>query len=86
MSGLKNNQEKERKNVNKWGRQRLTFKEDSDLAFAKRQMKVECPYCKHLIGFYAFETRDKKLCDYCKNYVFKNKEAEFKYRMKQFLK
>lgn len=86
MSGLKNKQQKERKNVTRYGIQKLTFKEDSDLANEKRKMKIECPNCRHLINFYAFEHTDKKLCQYCKIYVFKNKEDEFKYRMKQKMK
>lgn len=87
-NGLTNKQEKleKRSNVNKYGNQRLTFKEDSVLANEKRKMKTECPNCRHLINFYAFEHVDKKLCDYCRLYVFKNKKIEFEYRMKQFLK
>ena len=86
MSGSENNQQRERKNVNRYGIQRLTFKEDSDLANEKRKMKIECPRCRHLINFYAFEKVEKKLCSYCKVYVFKDKKQEFEYRMKQKMK
>lgn len=85
MSGLKNKQEG-KQNINKYGRQRLTIQEDSVLANEKRKMKVECPNCRHLINFYAFEHVDKKLCDYCHLYVFKNKKDEYDYRMKQLLR
>lgn len=84
--GLRNTQELDQRKVTRWGRQKLTFKEDSDLANEKRKMKVECPNCRHLINFYAFEHVDKKLCTYCNKYVFKNKEVEFKYRMKEKMK
>lgn len=86
VSGLRNKQENAKQNVTKLGRQKLTVQEDSVLANAKRQMKVECPHCRHLVNFYAFEHVDMKLCRYCKIYVFKNKEAEFKYKMKQKMK
>lgn len=86
MSGSTNNKEKERKNVTRYGRQKLTFKEDSDLANEKRKMKLECPNCRHLINFYAFEHVDKKLCRYCGVYVFKDKKDEFNYKMKQKMK
>lgn len=85
-SGLKRKQEKEGKNVTKYGFQKLTFKEDSVLANEKRKMKVECPTCRHLINFYAFEHVDKKLCKYCNTYVFKDKKDEFNYKMKQKMK
>lgn len=29
---------------------------------------------------------DKKVCDWCGNYVFKNKKDEFKYRVKEKIK
>lgn len=87
-NGLKDTIEKleKRRNVNRYGKQKLTLKEDSVLANEKRKMKIECPHCRHLINFYAFEHVDKKLCDYCKLYVFKDKESEFKYKMKQKMK
>lgn len=84
--GLKTQQEKQRKNVTRYGKQKLTMKEDSVLAYIKRQMKIECPNCRHLINFYAFEHVDKKLCRYCGVYVFKNKQDEFNYKMKQKMK
>lgn len=85
-NGLKNRQECAKQNVTKLGCQKLTIQEDSVLANEKRKMKIECPYCRHLINFYAFEHVDKKLCRYCRKYVFKDKEAEFKYKMKQKMK
>lgn len=69
--------------VSRWGRQILSIQDDSNLENAKRQMKVSCPYCKHKISFYAYERAEKKLCDYCKRYVFKDKRKEFEYRLKE---
>ena len=37
--------------------------------------------CGHVVVV----TEDKKLCTHCGNYVFRNKEEEFKYRMKEKL-
>lgn len=79
-------QVRQKKNVNRYGRQKLTIKEDSVLANEKRKMKVRCSHCKHLISFFAFEKVNKKLCDYCHNYVFKDKKTEFEYRLKERLK
>lgn len=65
---------------------KLNYKDESTLANEKRKMKVECPNCRHLINFYAFEKTDKKLCTYCKIYVFKNKKDEFDYRLREAIK
>lgn len=76
----------DRQNVNRYGIQKLTLKEDSILANEKRKMKIFCPHCGITIHFYAFEKTDKQLCDNCNRYVFKSKEAEFKYRVKELLR
>ena len=70
-------------NVTKYGVQKLTPKEESNLASEKSKMKTHCPYCGITIHFYAFEKTDKQLCVNCKRYVFKNKKAEFDYRLKE---
>jgi uncharacterized protein (DUF983 family) len=48
-------------------------------------MKKTCPHCGRKMHFYAFEKKDKILCDWCGRYVFKNKKAEYDYRMKELL-
>lgn len=42
--------------------------------------KIYCTKCGHslLMG-----TQDKAICDWCDHYVFKDKKAEFKYRLKE---
>lgn len=72
--------------MGKFFTQKMNYRDESTLAGEKRKMKVECPNCRHLINFYAFEHTDKKLCSYCKIYVFKNKKDEFDYRLKEALK
>ena len=37
--------------------------------------------CKCGHAFLIHTTEDKKLCDWCGNYVFKTPQAEFKYRV-----
>lgn len=71
--------------VNRYGKQKLTFKEDSILANEKRKMKTHCPYCGITIHFYAFEKKDRQLCINCHRYVFKDKKTEFNYRVKELL-
>ena len=40
--------------------------------------KVKCKCGKKVVVL-----NDKKICSHCGNYVFKNKEEEFKYRVKE---
>lgn len=40
---------------------------------------IKCPYCGHSLHFAKVE---KKICTWCGNYVFKDKKAEFEYRIK----
>lgn len=68
------------------GRLTTKQKEDSKLEHEKRRMKIKCPYCGTRIHFYAFEDKTKQLCDICGRYVFKNKQEEFKYRLKENMK
>jgi len=61
------------------------YEEQDKLAQAQRRMKKFCPYCGKRVHFYAFEKKGKQLCDWCGRYVFKDKETEFNYRMKELL-
>lgn len=63
----------------------FTSKQLSKIAQEQRKMKTHCPYCGVRIHFYAFEKTDKQLCVNCKRYVFKDKKAEYDYRMKEVL-
>lgn len=64
----------------------FTSKQLSKIAQEQRKMKTYCPYCGVRIHFYAFEKKDKQLCVNCKRYVFKDKKAEYDYRMKELLR
>lgn len=61
------------------------IQEENKVAEAKYKMKKTCPNCGRKMHFYAFEKKDKILCDWCGRYVFKNKKAEYDYRMKELL-
>lgn len=43
--------------------------------------KVICK-CGHRIRF--FSGRDRIICNFCGNYVYKNKKSEFKYKLKEW--
>ena len=60
----------------------LSHKEYSNMSNNYEQVKYQCS-CGHkvVIPYWV----DKQLCSWCKNYVFKNKQDEFKYRMKEKL-
>lgn len=58
------------------------FKYEEKLHRARAKARVHSPNCGHsmLLGL-----QDKVICDWCKHYVFKDKQAEFKYRLKEQL-
>lgn len=41
-----------------------------------------CPHCGHVLGFYKPKTQYVE-CSYCGNIVFRNKKAEFDFRIKR---
>lgn len=48
------------------------------LAKEKIKHKKYCEHCGHTISFYAFE-KDRKVCNYCKRYNYRNEKIKFKY-------
>lgn len=44
---------------------------------SKINFQYRCEYCEHAISFYAFEP-DKKICNWCGRYNYKNDLAKFK--------
>lgn len=44
--------------------------------------KKHCEFCGHTMTFYAFEP-DKKLCDWCKKYNYRDEAAKFKDKLKK---
>jgi hypothetical protein len=45
------------------------------------KVKYQCKNCGHKVVIPYF--REKQLCSWCKNYVFKNEIDEFKYRLNE---
>ena len=60
-----------------------TFKqiEKEDKAFS--DYKVKCK-CSHVIIMTS--VKDRVMCDHCGHYVYRDKKAEYKYKMKELLK
>lgn len=50
----------------------------------KRKNRTYCEYCGHTISFYAFEG-DRKLCNYCHRYNYRNDKIKFRYLLKKKL-
>lgn len=49
----------------------------------KQKMQRKCPHCHCTISFYEFEKKDKKLCENCNRYVFRDDRKRFEYRLKE---
>ena len=48
------------------------------------KVKYQCKNCGHKVIIpYNVE---KQICSWCNNYVFKNDQEEFKYRIKEYIK
>lgn len=61
----------------------LTDKEYKRMTDEYDKVKYRCK-CGHRVVIKYNET--KKICSWCQNYVFKNDQEEFKYRMKERIK
>lgn len=61
----------------------LTVKEHERMSEEYDKVKYQCK-CGHKVVIPKWV--DKQLCKWCGNYVFKTKEDEFKYRMKEKIK
>lgn len=54
------------------------FKKEDKLS----ELNVKCKNCGHTV----FPTRDRIICSYCGNWVYKNDKIEFKYKLKEISK
>lgn len=59
----------------------------SDYKLMKERTKYRV-YCKcgHSMVFYPIENKDKKICSWCGNYVYKDNKTEFINRLNRLLK
>lgn len=57
---------------------RIRMEEDIKIASEQSKNKKHCKYCGHTISFYAFE-KERKLCDWCGRFNYKNELVEFKH-------
>ena len=60
-------------------------KEIKKLEDEKRKYQKYCEFCGHTMSFYSFE-KDKKLCNHCGKYNYKNDAIKFKYCLSELLK
>lgn len=58
----------------------MSRKDDEKLFELRAKYKVYCR-CGHSLVFYPLEHKNKKICSWCKNYVYINKKVEFKERL-----
>ncbi len=58
---------------------------DFKLMEERTKYRVYCK-CGHSIVFFPVEHKDKKLCSWCGNYVYRNKKIEFINRLNRLLK
>ena len=58
------------------------LQDEMKIAKILKPYSLKCKNCGHTI---VLVRQDKKICDWCGHYVFKDKKAEFKYRLKEQL-
>lgn len=61
----------------------LTIKEYKNMANEYDKVKYKCK-CGHRVVI-PYNV-DKQICSYCKKYVFKDKQREFEYRLREKIK
>lgn len=66
-----------------WGK---TPESEARLEDIRRKYKYKCPRCGWFNIIYPFEKKDKKVCKNCGHYVYINKQAEFKDKLKGEMK
>lgn len=65
------------------GKQFKTFKEIEREHDKFQDYMIKCK-CGHSILFFAH--KDRIICTNCRNYVYKNKKVEMKYKLKKLIK
>lgn len=68
----------------KWRRIYMTNDELDKYNEEINKHKYKCQNCGRKV--YIHRTKDKAVCSWCHKYVFKSKEDEFKYRIKEKLR
>lgn len=58
----------------------LSFKDIERLSSERAEARKLCPNCGHSI---LLGRKDKRICNYCGHYVFKDEITEFHYRMRE---
>lgn len=58
----------------------IKFKQDMKLESERIKHRRHCKKCGHTISFYSFEP-DRKLCNFCGVFNYRNDSAEFKEKL-----
>lgn len=63
---------------------KMLYEKPTQYTMKDRKNAVYCKNCGHTVEFKT--NKDRELCTWCNNFVYKNKSIEFKYKMKGLLK
>lgn len=67
-----------------WDKKLYTDAEFQRLSNEYNKIKIKCKHCGHKVVVPVWV--DKQLCSWCGNYVFRNKQLEFKENVKRLMK
>lgn len=62
---------------------KITFEKDTKLFKVFSKLRRYCKHCGHSIVFFQNSRRDKVVCQYCGNYIYKDDLTEFKEKIKK---
>lgn len=62
----------------------LTEKEIIKLSDEYNKLKIKCKHCGHKLVIPVWV--DKQICSWCGNYVYRNKQMEFREEVKKLIK
>lgn len=61
----------------------VTEKEDNIYFKYRAEHKITCTHCGHTIYEMIY---DREICSVCKRWIYKNKQIEFRYKLKEAMK
>ena len=61
------------------------FKSDILLSEEAKKYEIYCKVCGWKNHMYPINKKGRILCKNCNNYIFRNNEAEFKYKLKEVM-
>ena len=64
-------------------KEEIIFKKDTKVFTALSKLKRYCKHCGHSEVFLKHSKRDKIICSYCGNYIYRDDLIEFKEKLKK---